>query len=647
MPRIPHLGILGVFWLFLLCTTAMQAQVSHDRPAEAGLLAYQNFTPAEYGMDAHSQNWSVAQDDQGFIYAANGKGVLQYDGVSWRLIPVGNDAYTRVVIREDDGTLYVGAHGEIGYLAADSSGTLSYVSLIEHIDPAVRDFGSVWQSAQTSEGLYFRTSGVLFRWDGEEMRHWVADEETEIGRIFAVRDTLYVLQWRSGLKRIEQDTLEMLPDGARYANTEIDAMLPYGEDQILVASYKDGLTLFDGHTLNPFDAEANEVLVEREVYTGLLLPDGTYAFATLRGGVVLMDAAGHVERVMDERLGLAGQDVKNLFLDRQGGLWLAMDTGLARIDLFSPASVWDKRTGLEGAVYIAARHEGVMYAGTATGLLRMTPRTSVNAPAAYQFTQIPGVTDEVFALLSTPHGLLVGTPSGIYAVDGNRSRLIDKAGDAYMFAASPRDDRRVYAVFQGGLRELRYRQGRWQLLENVEALQGIDLHHIHEDTSGALWVGSYYDGVWRINPTEALQANTPVHHFDQEEGYSQNIYQITAFRGETRIASDEGFLEPVVADDGAVTLIPDTTFAAYLGSPIMQLKEGPDGSAWIHRISGPLVRLQPQPDGTWAASRPMARITWSSYTTHLDADGTYWATGPRGMVRVVQRPPMVPEAAFS
>lgn len=652
MLRTPNLVIPPMWGLLLLLValsvfTEAHAQVPAARSGEAGLMAYQNFTPAEYGMDAHSQNWSVAQDDQGFIYAANGRGVLQYDGVSWRLIPVGNNAYARVVMRSDDGTLYVGAHGEIGYLAADSSGVLRYVSLVDHIDPAVRNFGSVWQGVQTSEGLYFRTSGVLFRWNGTEMQHWVADEGTEIGRIYGVRDTLYVVQWKAGLKRMTGDTLAMLPDGEQYANTEIDAMLPYGEGQILVASYEEGLMLFDGQTLTPFEAEASEVLIEREVYAGIALPDGTYAFATLRGGVVLMDASGQVLRVLDERLGLSGQDVKNLFLDRQGGLWLAMETGLARIDLFSPATVWDKRTGLEGAVYIAARHEGTLYAGTSLGLLRMTPRTSVQTPAAYQFTPVADLPGEVFALLSTSHGLLVGTTSGLYVVEEGRSRLIDEVDDTYLFEVSPRDDRRAYAIFRSGLRELRYRQGQWQLSESVAALDGTELHFVEEDASGALWVGSYYDGLWRIAPTEALQADTPVQYLDPEQGYPQKVYQITTFRGATRIASGDAFVEPRVADDGAVTLVPDTTFQAYTTSPIMEIREASDGSIWLQQSASPLIQLLPQPEGGWAVTRPMARIPkWAAYSLRLDTDGTFWATGAKGIVRLAQPTPIMPEASF-
>ncbi|MCP5111261.1 MAG: hypothetical protein GY953_10535, partial [bacterium] len=53
---------------------------------EVGRFYVQSFAPEEYG--GHAQNWAVVQDGRGFIYAGNNHGVLEYDGVSWRLIPV-------------------------------------------------------------------------------------------------------------------------------------------------------------------------------------------------------------------------------------------------------------------------------------------------------------------------------------------------------------------------------------------------------------------------------------------------------------------------------------------------------------------------------------------------------------------------------
>ena len=43
----------------------------------------QNYKPALY--NAASQNWDIAVDDRGVIFAANNQGLLEFDGLSWEL----------------------------------------------------------------------------------------------------------------------------------------------------------------------------------------------------------------------------------------------------------------------------------------------------------------------------------------------------------------------------------------------------------------------------------------------------------------------------------------------------------------------------------------------------------------------------------
>ncbi|RMD93577.1 MAG: hypothetical protein D6813_03900, partial [Calditrichaeota bacterium] len=80
--------------LFLLVPFAVGI-VSAQTPAhlETGLPYTQNFSPKEYG--AHSQNFAIVQDVRGMMYFGNVYGVLEYDGVSWRLIPMPNQSVVR------------------------------------------------------------------------------------------------------------------------------------------------------------------------------------------------------------------------------------------------------------------------------------------------------------------------------------------------------------------------------------------------------------------------------------------------------------------------------------------------------------------------------------------------------------------------
>ncbi len=142
-------GLLIALALYPLCAGAEPAP-SFD---EAGRFYVQNFAPEDYG--AKAQNWAVAQSREGLIYVANGAGVLEYDGVSWHLFRVANKNDARSLAVDAGGRVYVGATGELGYLAPGAGGGLAYVSLLEHIPEEDREFAEVWRAFALSDGVYF------------------------------------------------------------------------------------------------------------------------------------------------------------------------------------------------------------------------------------------------------------------------------------------------------------------------------------------------------------------------------------------------------------------------------------------------------------------------------------------------------------
>ncbi|MCP4377419.1 MAG: histidine kinase, partial [bacterium] len=202
----------------------LQAQ-SSSAFEEVGRFYVQNFAPEDY--DGHSQNWDIVESPEGLLYVANGRGVLEYDGVSWRLIPISNENAVRSLAIDTEGRIYVGAQGELGYLATDSLGRMQYVSLLNDIPPDDRAFTDVWDIEKTSDGLYFRAYERLFRWDGQVMNVWHPEEW--FGSIFSVRDTLFVQQRGIGLTRMEGDTLVMAPGGALFQKERIRGLVPWGE----------------------------------------------------------------------------------------------------------------------------------------------------------------------------------------------------------------------------------------------------------------------------------------------------------------------------------------------------------------------------------------------------------------------------------
>jgi len=128
---------------------------------ETGLKYIKNYTPNDYNL--LPQNFSIIQDQRGVIYVANREGLLEYDGVSWRLIPIPNQTVRSLEV-DDTGTIYIGGIDEFGYLVPGPNGNLRYLSLSEQLEHNQKNFSRVWRTHLTKGGIYFRTPKYLFRW---------------------------------------------------------------------------------------------------------------------------------------------------------------------------------------------------------------------------------------------------------------------------------------------------------------------------------------------------------------------------------------------------------------------------------------------------------------------------------------------------
>ena len=132
------------------------------RHAEEGRPLVRLYPPAEYGGGA--QNWAFVQDARGVIYVGSGGGVLEFDGITWRLIETPLRQTVRSLAIAADGRIYVGSVSDLGYLAPDATGTLAFVSLHDKIAAEAQRYGDVWRTFALPDGVYFQTDSAIFRY---------------------------------------------------------------------------------------------------------------------------------------------------------------------------------------------------------------------------------------------------------------------------------------------------------------------------------------------------------------------------------------------------------------------------------------------------------------------------------------------------
>ena len=111
--------------------------------------------------DYHSgnQNWMVAQSRQGWMYFANNKGLLEFDGARWTTYPLPGNAKVRSVFLKGD-TIYVGALGQFGRFTRNSKGGLIYTRLSKPVEQARKL--NVWHIFQLGSDVYFQSDDALY-----------------------------------------------------------------------------------------------------------------------------------------------------------------------------------------------------------------------------------------------------------------------------------------------------------------------------------------------------------------------------------------------------------------------------------------------------------------------------------------------------
>lgn len=442
---------------------------------------------------AHNQNWAVIQSSDGLIYAANGHGILEYDGLRWRKIPIPHALPARSLAVDSSGRIYIGANGDFGYLHPDSSGLLQFGSLRRSIPDAFRKFSDVWRTFVLGSNVYFQCSEYVFIYDGTSIT--AIRPTTTFHFAFIADGKLYVRERNRGILALHGGQLELIRDGNVFSDKAVMAMVPWKSGEILIATRKDGFYLYDGQRVRRHIIDREDELFRDQVYQALPLHDGRIVWATFKSGVVMMDTSGRIRQTWDKSDGLPGSNILSFYEDAQQGLWVALENGLARIDLSSPFDFFDDRYGLSGIVETMVRHQGRLFIGTSSGIFRQRDASLEKSG----FDRIAGVDAYCFALLPFRGGVLAATGSGVFEIRANDiHRIVNDY--AYGLALSATDSNRIWIAHANGVSSARRdAAGHWSatvfpgITEEIRTLAEHDGH---------LWLGTKTNGVIRVAVNE-------------------------------------------------------------------------------------------------------------------------------------------------
>ena len=439
------------------------------------------------------------------------------------------------------------------------------------------------------------------------------------GKLFPVDNNIFVEISHEGLCRIQDGTatpvlLQRIPE-----DPVIQGVFRLHGNLVVVAA--DSFYQIDNSGLQKWKTS---VLQSARALAVIPLRNGELAVGTSRSGLLLIDGRGNLSRIVSKSQELRSDFVKSVYEDRQGGVWLALDRGIARVEVQQASTVFREEQGMPEMVVSLARHNGTLYAGTAVGLSSLSPSRSGDPP---HFQAIPDVRQGIITLLSTSHGLLAGGTAGIWEVDRNQATPLEPTHHfVYDLTLSRKNPEIVFAAGADGLAVLRWQSNTWKQIAKV-GTDGDEFRTVVEDDDGRVWVSSRSS----ISRIDWQQSPARISRFGSNQGVSDGLINGYRIGGVISFATAHGLRK---FDEVHQRFVPDDRFGKDFSDgtrPVSLVRQNANGDIWVSG-SGYHGILSPQGPNTYSWTLdPLAQSDIKElYALYFDPDATVFASGGDG-----------------
>ena len=534
-----------------------------------------NFHKNQY--KAGTQSWDIAQSKDGVLWFANNDGLLEFDGLHWRLHPLDNATIVRSVqADEQSANIYVGGQGDFGYFSPNDQGVLVYHSLKDLIPEEGRHFGDVWDVLVRPEGAFFRTDHQVFRYfNGQVSLLFPAGSSLHFMGVWDNR--LLVQDGNLRLFVLENGAFRPLGQPDVFEHGTISAVIRLSPDTLLVTTIKNGIFYYTGgNTFQPWPTRDDAFLIDNRIFCAGLLPDGKIAIGTSLNGLVTIDRQRRIFHHVNKKSGLQNNTVLSLLSTAKGGVWLGLDNGVDFVDLNSPVTTFFPDGELQGTGYTAGIYRDKIYFGTNTGLYAADWKPYYRPSERQKFTQVQHSEGQVWSLSDIGGQLLMGHHEGAFAIEGLSARQLTKLQGIWKFV--PWSDELTVAGHYNGLCLFKKTGTGWAFQTVLNGFSESS-RILAKDRQGDIWMAHPYRGIYRIaiHPETARADAT---FFGTAQGLPSDLGNHLFQLGENIIFAGEKGVYRYDTDAGR--MIPDEQFTRIFGEKtrVKYLRADNDGNIW-------------------------------------------------------------------
>lgn len=440
-----------------------------------------------------NQNWMITQHPNGWMYFANNKGLLEFDGVIWNTYSMNGDK-TRALCIGSDSCIYIGGMRQFGYFIANKLGGLDYHCLSDSL-PEGTQINVIWDIHSIDNRTYFQSSRNIYYKEGNTLH--IIHAPSAIQRSALINGKLYVAD-EKGLSVINGNNFQALPNTQDIGSYKVVALLPL-DNKVLIVTGKNGLFLYDGHSLQPYKTAADSFISHNHLFCAAINKD-ILALGSIQSGVLLLSLSENRIENISTNNGLQNKTILSATFDHNDNLWLGLDNGIDYVQLNSPLFPLYGNKPVIGSGYTSCVYNGKIYFGTNQGLYRsdlaISPDTDIH------LERIEKVGGQVWDLSIHDGKLFCSSDAGIFILSSHAIDHLEGIKGVWSVVSAHHPDALIAGTY-GGLYLLKKEKGKWTV---SQFLKGHDYSckNLFVESSNIIWVANKGDGIYRLTLSDNL-----------------------------------------------------------------------------------------------------------------------------------------------
>ena len=580
------------FFVLLICFFYASGYANHPLVRNFGRDTYK----------AGTQNWAIVQDESNSMYFANNNGLLQFDGKNWTTFPIKNGTNVRSLLHTHDGRFYAATFNEFGYYQKEANGQLEYYSLVTKFGINKQESNELYNIQAGNEKIYFQGNKTVYQYDGKKIIRYPFHSKIDASAF--LHNILFVTCEQSGVYMLNGSLFVRLPGSELLINKKICSIVALDGDNILLITSFNGVYLFNGSTIEPFNTGIDDFLKQNQVFCAARNAN-QLVFGTVQRGIAVLNLSNRNVTYVNTFSGLQNNTVLCVAFDNKNNLWLGLDKGIDYVMLNSPIQSIFGTNNLYGAGYTSLLKNNSLYLGTNQGLYS-TAFPLPNSPFPVQPKLVKGMEGQVWCLTEIGGTIFCGDDQGAFIINDSRTERIQGLPGTWNFKPLRLHPDLILGCSYQGLFILKKVAQKWRFSHFIKGKFTESSPMFEEDSDGAVWFSHWQKGMFRLHFNAGMDSITRVELYN-DKGFPANQSN-TVFKINNNLifSSERGFyvfnrkknrIDPYTAWNSLFKSVPN----------YMRLHECGNGDIWF--VSGRFIGLaKKQPNNSYSMDSLTYRI---------------------------------------